>query len=68
MSKKWKLIVVLLLVLLAILIAGDGGDAAAPVEKSGIMWPVERWEDVGGITTPTYMDPPYFICPDPKEC
>ena len=68
MSKKWRLIVVLLLVLLILIMAGDGGDGAASAERSGVTW-MERWaEQVGGVTAPTYMDPPHFICPDPEQC
>ena len=71
------LFLVVALVLLVLLAGGNGGDATAPVEHEGIMWPVERgWlreqfapsavepvEPAVGI-----MNPPHFVCPDPREC
>ena len=71
------LVVTVGLLVMVILIASDGGDAAVSVERSGITWPVpEGWlrdkiwptavepvEPAVGI-----MNPPHWICPDPKEC
>ena len=69
--------VVLLVLMVSLIAGGRGYVVTTPAEHEGITWPVERgwlrqqlWPTAVEPVEPAVgiMNPPHWICPDPKEC